>query len=78
MFSFGMSNYKATFEAKDLWPESGMQLLENIGIYVYCMGFILFLLTQYVCNPLIMIITRIAYYSSFIGRNTFVVIAVRE
>ncbi|KAK8797892.1 hypothetical protein WA171_005421 [Blastocystis sp. BT1] len=44
---YGMSKYKPSFEAKDLWPESASALLENIGIYVYCMGFILFLLTQY-------------------------------
>lgn len=48
ILSYGMSKYKPSFEAKDLWPESASALLENIGIYVYCMGFILFLLTQYV------------------------------
>ena len=43
-----MANYKPEFHAADLWPTSPSQLLEKIGIYVYCMGFILFLLTQYV------------------------------
>ena len=46
--SYGMANYKPEFHAADLWPTSPSQLLEKIGIYVYCMGFILFLLTQYV------------------------------
>ena len=46
--SYGMANYKPEFHAADLWPTSPSQLLEQIGIYVYCMGFILFLLTQYV------------------------------
>ena len=44
---YGMANYKPEFHAADLWPTSPSQLLEKIGIYVYCMGFILFLLTQY-------------------------------
>ena len=36
------------FSDSDLWPKSFEAFLENFGIIVYCMGFILFLLTQYV------------------------------
>ena len=36
------------FAVSDLWPKSFEAFLENFGIIVYCMGFILFLLTQYV------------------------------
>lgn len=46
--SFGWSKYKPSFVAADLWPVSFADLLQNIGLFVYCMGFILFLLTQYV------------------------------
>ena len=48
MYSYGFASYKPAFEVADLWPKSVPALLENIGIFVYCMGFILFLLTQYV------------------------------
>ena len=36
------------FAVSDLWPKSFEAFLENFGIIVYYMGFILFLLTQYV------------------------------
>ena len=48
MPSFGWSKYKPAFVGADLWPVSFADLLQNIGLFVYCMGFILFLLTQYV------------------------------
>lgn len=51
-----MSKYTPAFEADDLWPKSASALLENIGVFVYCMGFILFLLTQYVDISLIYLI----------------------
>lgn len=51
-----MSKYTPAFEADDLWPKSASALLENIGVFVYCMGFILFLLTQYVDTSLIYLI----------------------
>ena len=38
------------FSYDDLWPKSFKAFLQNFGIIVYCMGFILFLLTQYVCE----------------------------
>ena len=44
---FGWSKYKPSFVGSDLWPVSFADLLQNIGLFVYCMGFILFLLTQY-------------------------------
>lgn len=43
-----MTHYKTAFEPADLWPVSFSEFLSNIGKIVYCMGFILFLLTQYV------------------------------
>lgn len=47
-FSFGFIEYPFKFEVSDLWPRSISAFLQNFGIIVYCMGFILFLLTQYV------------------------------
>lgn len=46
--SYGWTHYKPSFVAADLWPTSFADFLQSIGIFVYCMGFILFLLTQYV------------------------------
>ena len=43
-----MTHYETAFEPADLWPVSFSEFLSNIGKIVYCMGFILFLLTQYV------------------------------
>ena len=48
ILSFGFIEYPFKFELSDLWPRSISAFLQNFGIIVYCMGFILFLLTQYV------------------------------
>ena len=47
MIIYGMTHYDTAFEPADLWPVSFSEFLSNIGKIVYCMGFILFLLTQY-------------------------------
>ncbi|CBK21714.2 uncharacterized protein [Blastocystis hominis] len=47
MIIFGFIEYPFKFEVSDLWPRSISAFLQNFGIIVYCMGFILFLLTQY-------------------------------
>ncbi|KAK8795926.1 hypothetical protein WA171_003892, partial [Blastocystis sp. BT1] len=44
---FGGVKFGIHFAVSDLWPKSFEAFLENFGIIVYCMGFILFLLTQY-------------------------------
>lgn len=46
--SFGFVEYKFQFDVSDLWPKSIKGFLQEFGVIVYCMGFILFLLTQYV------------------------------
>ena len=46
--SYGGVQFGVHFAVSDLWPKSFEAFLENFGIIVYCMGFILFLLTQYV------------------------------
>lgn len=48
--SFGFVEYKFDFAMSDLWPKSIEGFLQEFGVIVYCMGFILFLLTQYVCQ----------------------------
>ena len=48
MRSYGWTHYKPSFVAADLWPTSFADFLQSIGIFEYCMGFFLFLLTQYV------------------------------
>lgn len=40
--------FHISFVIADLWPKSFSAFLQNFGVIVYCMGFILFLLTQYV------------------------------
>lgn len=46
--SFGFIEYRFDFAMSDLWPKSIEGFLQEFGVIVYCMGFILFLLTQYV------------------------------
>lgn len=43
--------FHISFVIADLWPKSFSAFLQNFGVIVYCMGFILFLLTQYVPHP---------------------------
>lgn len=45
---FGFVEYKFLFDVHDLWPKSIEGFLQEFGVIVFCMGFILFLLTQYV------------------------------
>ena len=43
--------FHISFVIADLWPKSFSAFLQNFGVIVYCMGFILFLLTHYVPHP---------------------------
>ena len=48
LFYYGITNSHFSFDSSYLWPKSIMHLLNNFGIFIYSLGFTLFLLSQVV------------------------------
>ena len=47
---YGMSNFQFSLETKYLYPLSTADFFNKVGIFIYSLGFILFLLSQMVCR----------------------------
>lgn len=48
LFYYGITNSHFTFKTEYLWPTSAKNFLNNFGIFIYSLGFTLFLLSQVV------------------------------
>ena len=48
LFFYGIKNYQFSFDASYLWPTSTVDFLNKFGVFVYSLGFTLFLLSQVV------------------------------
>ena len=48
LFYYGITNSHFSFNSSYLWPKSIMDFLNNFGIFIYSLGFTLFLLSQVV------------------------------
>lgn len=48
LFYYGITNSHFSFDSSYLWPKSIMDFLNNFGIFIYSLGFTLFLLSQVV------------------------------
>lgn len=48
LFLYGVRHYNITFDTTYLWPTSTTDFLNKFGVFVYSLGFTLFLLSQVV------------------------------
>ena len=48
LFFYGVRHYHFSFDASYLWPTSTTDFLNKFGVFVYSLGFTLFLLSQVV------------------------------
>lgn len=48
LFFYGVKNYRFSFDTSYLWPTSTVDFLNKFGVFVYSLGFTLFLLSQVV------------------------------
>lgn len=51
LFYYGVTNSHFSFDSSYLWPKSTKDFLNNFGIFIYSLGFTLFLLSQVVIKP---------------------------